>query len=173
MRQETIIYGESPIGLLFIPEKIAHEMANYYRALVTAKTWGEFREMITEDIYEKYLPHSIHYKGPSRPKSIDLQPFYIPDETPFTPNDVFSIDNPPGHPEIEMTLWIPKEIQEKNARRFRYNAMDMNVPSGEALELDKSKLGEILKIMKNEGYDCQRDDELILAATTCDFSPDN
>jgi hypothetical protein len=173
MKNETIIYGDSPLGLLFIPEARVLEMANYYRALVTAKNWGEFREMVTKAIYEKYLPGSVHYHGPYKTENIDIMQYYIPDETPFTPNDVFTYDNPPGHPEIEMTAWMPDEIQEKFARRFKYYAMDGNAPGGEALELDKTKLDKILQIMEKEGFDCRRDDELITAATTCDFNPDD
>ena len=173
MQEALIVYGLSPLGLLFIPEPHAMEMAGYYRALTTAKTWGDFRERVTEKIYEKYLPHSVHNQGPLRPKNIDLKPFYIPDETPFTPNDVFYIDLPPGYPEIEMTAWMPVEIQEKYGRRFKYYAMDMNVPGGYALELDESKLKEILEILEKEGYECRRDDELILAATTCDFDSED
>jgi len=172
MDEKSIVYGFSPIGLLFIPENRAKELANFYKALTTATTWGEFKEMVTKRIYEFYFPDSMHYDGPELEKVEDLESYYIQDETPFTPNDIFGYDNLPGQPEIEMSTWIPDEIQEKFGRRFRYLAMDMNVPGGEGLELDESRLDEIVKALEASGFECRRDDDLILAATTSDFDPD-
>jgi len=172
MNEKTIVYGLSPLGLLFIPESRAKELANFFRALITAKTWGEFREMVSKEIYEYYLPESMHYQGPSDKSSQDLRPFYIPDEKPFNPNDIFSFDCLPGDPQIEMAQWIPGAIQKMFGRHFSYYAMDMNVPAGEALKLDESKLDEIVQALEERGFVCQRDDELILAATTSDFDPE-
>ena len=172
MKEKTIVYGLSPLGLLFLPGSRAKELADFYEALVTAKTWGEFRGMVSKDIYEFYLPESMHYQGPSDKSDQDLRPFYIPDETPFNPNDIFSFDHLPGHPQIEMAGWMPKEIREKFGRRFRYAAMDMKVPDGEGLELDESKMNEIVEALEERGFECRRDDTLVLAATTSDFDPD-
>lgn len=173
MKEKTIIYGFSPLGLLFIPESRAKELADFYNTLVTAKTWGEFREMVSKEIYEFYLPESMHYQGPSDANVEDLEAFYIPDETPFTPNDIFTFDHLPGHPEIEMAKWIPVDIQEEFGRRFSYIAEDMNVPAGEALELDETQLDEIVEALEARGFKCRRDDELILAATTSDYDPED
>ena len=172
MNERNIVYGFSPLGLIFMTESRALELSDFYKALVTAKNWGEFRRIVSREIYEFYLPESMHYQGPSDGSFEDLEPFYIPDEIPFTPNDIFAFDHLPGDPKIEMAQWMPIAIQEAFGRRFTYVAMDMNVPAGEALELDEGKVSEIVEALEERGFVCRRDDELILAATTSDFDPD-
>jgi hypothetical protein len=129
--------------------------------------------MVSKEIYEFYLLESMHFEEPSDRSIEDLEPFYIPDETPFTPNDIFTYDHLPGNPQIEMAQWIPIAIQEEFGRRFSYVAMDMNIPAGEALELDETKVNEIFQALTERGFNCRRDDELILAATTSDFDPED
>jgi hypothetical protein len=71
-----------------------------------------------------------------------------------------------------MAAWMPDEVQGKFGRRFKYTAMDMNVPDGEGLALDESKTDEIVEALEIYGFHCRRDDELILGATTSDYDPD-
>ncbi len=40
MKEKTIIYGITNLGLLFVPESRAKELAESNKALLTAKTWG-------------------------------------------------------------------------------------------------------------------------------------
>ncbi len=173
MEEKSMVYGGSSLGLLFIPERRAVELKNCYKALGEARTWEEFRRMVSKAIYEFYLPESIHYHSSGESSVEDLTPFYIPDETPFTPKDIFADDHLPGHPEIEMADWMPEDIQNKFGRRVKYNAMDMNVPSGDVLELDESRMEEIVEALESFGFDCRRDDELIIAATIIDFDPED
>ena len=49
--------------------------------------------------------------------------------------------------------------------------MDMNIPSGEALELDESKLDEIILALEAYGFETRRDDALVLAALGMDINP--
>ena len=49
--------------------------------------------------------------------------------------------------------------------------MDMNIPSGEALELDESKLDEIILALEAYGFEPRRDDALVLAALGMDINP--
>ena len=172
MNERNIVYGFSPLGLIFMTESRALELSDFYKALVTAKNWGEFRKIVSREIYEFYLPESMHYQGPSDGSFEDLEPFYIPDEIPFTPNDIFTFDHLPGDPKIEMAQWMPIAIQEEFGRRLHYTAMDMNVPIGEVLELDETKVDEIVQALEERGFMCRQDDELILAATTSDYDPD-
>lgn len=173
MQEKDIIYGITNLGLLFLPVKRANGLADSYRGLLTARTWGEFKSLVSKEFYEFYLPNSHYYKGPYEPEDGDYSPYDISPETAFTPNDVFTYDNLPAHPEIEMTEWMPEEIQEKYGRKMRYAAMDMNLPKGEILVLDENQMAEIVAALEELGYVCKRDDDLLVAAITLDFDPDD
>ena len=172
MDKNDVVYGIAPMGLLFMPEARAQELAQGTEALTTAKTWGEFRRAVTKGIYEFYLPHSSHYRGPTNPAENDIERYYIPDDTPFTPNDVVLYDLLPADPEIGMSEWIPDDIQKEFGRTMKYYAMDMNVPHGNVLELDKDRMDDIVRALEAKGYRCRRDDALIEAATVIDFDPE-
>jgi len=79
----------------------------------------------------------------------------------------------PANPEIEMTEWMPMEIQEKFGQKMRYYAMDMNVPDAEILVLEEEQMDEIAAELEKHGYVCKRDDDLLMAGTTLDFDPDD
>jgi hypothetical protein len=68
---------------------------------------------------------------------------------------------------------MPVEIQEKYVSKSRYYAMDMNVPSGEVLNLSEEHMDEIAAALEEAGYHTRRDDDLINAAITLDFDPDD
>lgn len=173
MQDKSIIYGITGFGLLFVPESRAHELADGNRALLAAKTWGEFKALVSKELYEFYLPKSSYYEGPYEPEDGDYRPFDIAPETPFTPNDVLTYEELPANPEIEMTEWMPEEIQEKFGRKMRYYAMDMNVPRGEILVLEEKQMDKIAAELEKAGYVCKRDDDLLTAGITFDFDPDD
>lgn len=171
--EKKIVYGMTNLGLLFIPETRANELADSNKALLTAKTWGEFKALVSQEMYEFYLVYSYHYEGPREPEDGDYTPFDIAPETPFTPNDVVMYDVLPAHPEIEMSEWMPEEIQAKFGRKMGYSAMDMNVPGGSILVLKEKQMDKIVAELEKLGYVCRRDDDLLMAGTTLDFDPDD
>ena len=173
MEEKTIIYGITRLGLLFVPESRAKELAEGNKALLTAKTWGEFKALVSTELYVFYLTKSSYYEGPYEPEDGDYTPYAIAPETPFTPNDVVTYDGLPGNPEIEMSEWMPEEIQEKYGTKMRYAAMDMNVPDGDILVLEEEQMDEIAAELEKAGYVCKRDDDLLTAGTTLDFDPDD
>ena len=173
MEEKTIVYGITNLGLLFVPESRARELAESNNALLTAKTWGEFKSLVSREMYEFYLVNSAYYEGSSEPEDGDFTPFDIAPETPFTPIDVVTYDALPAHPEIEMSDWMPEEIQAKFGRKMSYSAMDMNVPEGEILVLEEKQMDKIVAELEKLGYECQRDDDLLIAGTTLDFDPDD
>jgi len=173
MQEKTIIYGITVFGLLFVPESRAEELADGNNALLAAKTWGEFKSLVSKELYEFYLPNSDYYQGPNEPEDGDFTPYDIAPERPFTPNDVVTYDALPANPEIEMTEWMPEEIQEKFGQKMRYYAMDMNVPDGDILVLEEEQMDEIAAVLEKVGYVCKRDDDLLNAGITLDFDPDD
>lgn len=173
MTEKNIIYSITPLGLLFIPECRAKALAESNQALLCAKTWGEFKKRVSEDLYAYYLVNSAYYQGPANPSPQEIEDYDLPGETPFTPNDVVMYDELPAHPEIEMSEWMPAEIQQKYGRKMPYYAMDMNVPGGDVLVLDEEKIDEIAVALEELGYACRRDDDLLIAATTLDFDAED
>jgi hypothetical protein len=173
MVEKSLVYGITNYGLLFIQSSRAKELADSNRALLNAKTWGEFKSLVSRELYEFYLPNSSYYEGQSYPEDGDYTPYDIAPETPFTPNDVVMYDELPANPEIEMSEWMPEDIQEKFGRKMRYAAMDMNVPRGEILVLEEKQMDEIIAELEKLGYECRRDDDLLMAGTTLDFDPDD
>ena len=173
MEEKTIIYGITGLGSLFVPESRAKELAEGNKALLTAKTWGEFKALVSQEMYEFYLVNSAHYMGANEPEDGDYTPYDIAPETPFTPNDVVTYDALPAYPEIEMSEWMPEGIQAKFGRKVRYSAMDMNVPEGQILVLEEKQMDEIVAVLEKLGYECRRDDDLLIAGTTLDFDPDD
>lgn len=173
MQENTIIYGITNLGLLFVPESRAKELADGNRALLSAKTWGEFKSLVSKELYEFYLPNSDYYEGPNEPEDGDFEPYDIAPETPFTPNDVVTYDELPANPEIEMSEWMPEEIQVKFGKKMRYAGMDANVPSGDILVLKEKDMSKIVADLEKLGFVCKRDDDLLMAGTTLDFDPDD
>ncbi len=173
MEEKKIVYGITNLGLLFVPESRAKELAESNKALLTAKTWGEFKELVSQEMYEFYLVNSAHYEGPGEPKDGDYTPYDIAPETPFTPNDVVTYDALPAYPEIEMSEWMPEDVQAKFGRKTRYSAMDINVPEGVILVLKEKQMDQIVAALEKLGYECRRDDDLLMTGTTLDFNPDD
>jgi len=173
MTKTNITYGITPMGLLFIPESRAKALAEGNQALLSAKTWGEFKKRVSSDLYAYYLANSAYYQGPANPSPQEIEDYDLPGETPFTPNDVVMVDELPAHPEIEMSEWMPAEIQQKYGRKMPYYGMDLNVPGGDMLVLDGEKIDEIATALEKLGYICRRDDELLIAATTLDFDAED
>ncbi len=173
MEEKSIIYGITNLGLLFVPESRTKELADNNKALLTAKTWGEFKSLVSQEMYEFYLVNSAYYEGPSEPEDGDYTPYDIPPETPFTPNDVVTYDALPAYPEIEMSEWMPEEIQAKFCRKTSYSSMDMNVPEGDILVLEEKQMDKIVAELEKLGYACRQDDDLLMAGTTLDFDPDD
>lgn len=173
MKEKTIVYGITNLGLLFVPESRAKELAESNKALLSAKTWGKFKALVSQEMYEFYLVNSAHYMGANEPEDGDYTPYDIAPETPFTPNDVVTYDALPVYPEIEMSEWMPEGIQAKFGRKVRYSAMDMNVPEGQILVLEEKQMDEIVAELEKLGYECRRDDDILMAGTTLDFDPDD
>jgi hypothetical protein len=173
MEEKNIVYGNSVLGLLFIPESRAKELVQVNQALLTAKTWGAFKQLVSEEFYNFFLVYSSFYQGPRHPTAQEIETYDLPPETLFTPNDVVMYDTFHAHPEIEMSEWMPVEIQEKYGSKSRYYAMDMNVPSGEVLNLSEEHMDEIAAALEEAGYQTRRDDDLINAAITLAFDPDD
>jgi len=151
MENKTVVYSQTAIGLIFILESRLQAVLKDYEALEIAKTWGELREMVSSEMFAVFQKHAGYSDAT------------LKDEFPLNPNEVFYYESPEAlmYPEIEMSEWVPKEIQEKYGQLSRYNAMDGNVPRGQILNLDEDRMVEIVAALEEHGYTCRRDDDQV------------
>jgi len=161
MENRIVIYGQTAIGLIFIPEARLKAVLKDYEALEIAKTWGELREMVSPEMFAVFQKHAGYSDAT------------LKDDLPLNPNEVFYYESPEAlmHPEIEMSEWVPKEIQEKYGQLSRYYAMDGNVPKGQILNLDEDRMVEIVAALEEHGYVCRRDDDQVDAYFQPAFDP--
>jgi hypothetical protein len=166
MENKNIVFGKTNLGLILILEPRLQEVLNSYQALETSKTWGEFRELVSARMYEAFVTRSGHY---------DEKEGQPAENTPFTPNDVFDVNSPDFifHPEIEMSTWVPADIQETFGKQTSYYAMDGNVPGGNILVLDEERMEDIIAALESQGYSCNRNDEQVSTVFGPDFNPDD
>ncbi len=120
-----------------------------------------------------YLIKSSCHEGPYEPEDGDCTPYDIAPETPFTPNDVLTYEELPANPEIEMSEWMPEEIQEKFGRKMRYYAMDMNVPRGEILFWKRNRWTRSRLSLKRPVMSASAMMICSMPAITLDFDPDD
>ena len=81
MENKNIVFGMTNLGLIFVLESRLQEVITSYEALESAKTWGEFKELVSPKMYELFKDRSSFY---------DIPDAQLDPDTPFTPNDVFS-----------------------------------------------------------------------------------
>ena len=101
--RKTIIYGITNLGLLFVPESRAKELAEWQQSPVDCTKPGARKSLVSTELYIFYLTKSSYYDGPYEPEDGDYTPYDIAPETPFTPNDVLTYEELPANPGIEMS----------------------------------------------------------------------
>ncbi len=103
-----VVYYPVSDGLVLLTRDAALERATLWKALNTARTWEEFRSMLSEQRYEEAVERvNENYEQPK--KENWLHP---------APNAVFDTRQIDGHPDgdwpewpaQEMLDWIPEEI---------------------------------------------------------------
>jgi hypothetical protein len=87
---------------VFAPKDVALAVAGVHRALRKARTWGEFRKMVSRAEYSRVLHVSFDQFDDGRPKSTDA----------FSPDDVagWSEGDYPDWLQQEMDRYIPIAI---------------------------------------------------------------
>ena len=161
IEDNNLVYSDHGLGLIFMPEKRAQEVANIWKALMESKTWGEFRSRVAKnkhrDLAERLMSGFEE----------------VADEERFTPNELVSYEDPVCHPEIEMHTWMPEDIREKFGKSMHYTSCDGCHPREAFLELDRNQLDEILRVLEKQGYSCRKDDQLINDAYGSEFNMDD
>jgi len=160
-----VVYSDAGDHLVFIEESEAHDFVRLHGSM-QAGTWGEFKAQAPAYWYEdaverleEQMMEEIHqdeesdpagrqtFEGPAAEKRFDA------DEIPGHAGG-----NWPGWPQGDMESWMPDEIQR------RFGTMVSNFPFVDFLQLPLEHEDEIISAMRDHGYDCLRDDNLVWAA---------
>jgi hypothetical protein len=150
-RDHDLIYGivkGSPDFLLFIPRKEATDLADIWEALITAKTWGGFRAKMPPEDYEEYMVDS--FDDCERPRPDDDTPFERVDEG-WLGTDVVEW---PIDPMNWMDTYVPAAVM----------ALEVHGGDGDRRKIYATHEVEALTILRREGYEVERDDDLVMSS---------
>lgn len=139
--------------LVFAPEKRALFVDQILRTINNSATFGEFRRNLPAGEWEKLVERDREsYEE-------DEGEYELPkDDDPFDPTWIpgFEVGDYLPWLQQEMLDWFPWDI----ARRF--GKMDTSALNGSCLILPMSAEKEIVDALKQEGYEVERRDELML-----------
>lgn len=144
-RDHDLIYtvvSASPDCLLFIPRKEAMDLARIWNALRTAKTWREFRDKMPADEYEDYMVRSFDDNGKRQPKE---------DASFKATEEGWDNGEWPTNPEYWMDSYVPASV-------MALGTPIENVFGGSWIYASHEM--EALRILREEGYRVERNDEL-------------
>ena len=187
---KKLFYGDVFGNLVFIPKRRALYLAQLTQAVHTASTWEELSSLLTWDQWRElrtYLFESIEYafedfaqekleEDPEAPLSAAWEEYRrIPpgrrmplEDDPFSPEQIpgFCDGDWPAWPAQEMLDWVPESIQS----RFGHN--EETLLNGSFLNFDPAQEDAIVAAFREEGYTCQRNDDLVLQASGYPLKPD-
>ena len=172
-----LVFGEIEGGLVFMPRASAQDLAAVWRGLGLAKTWAQFRSMVSPVRYEqtlKTLGEGIDFEsyfeeegetepGLSREEALRRYRALEVGERLPVDDDVFpGYDLPtvgdgdyPEWPHQEMLNWMPKEVLERP-----FSRVQESVHNGSFLELDPAAEAEIVAALTSAGFRCRKDQRL-------------
>jgi hypothetical protein len=135
-----LVYGEMQGGLLFIPHRIAFELAAIRGALGTAGTWGEFKAAIHENRQRELKEVLEAHKVRGR------------DADPLDDGFLAGIAWP-EFPAAEMYEWLPKSVASLGETS---DWLD-----GTFVTLKPADEAKVLAALQKEGYSCVKCQDLI------------
>ena len=165
-----LVYGDVQDSLVFIDEEEARDLVQLHRALGRARTWGEFKaqapshwyEDAVERLKEQFLDE-LQYED-DESDSTEEPTFEEP-----APEQAFDAEEIPGHvdgewpgfPHVSMGSWVPDEVQD----RFGSMTHSWGLDATYWIVLAPEHEEEIVSVMREHGYDCVRDDDLVWEAS--------
>ena len=154
-RRIELVYGETGNrDLVFVPRARALQPVGVRMALASARTWGELRTCLMEDLY-LFLVQALRDEEE------------LPEEWMPEADLAFSPEALPGYEEMQWPdwlaqqalEWLPSEIQE------RYGIVIESTHDGHYLEIAPAGEGGIVRDLEASGYRCTRDGLLVRQAT--------
>jgi hypothetical protein len=156
MRQERsmkcLVYGPIPRGpeqnLVFLPEDEAFRLASIFHAIESARTWGDFRDLMPPDDFDA------------------IEAFMATDGDLCDLNERFRWEDLPGYcdglfpdwAEQRMLQWLPEKV----TRRF--GRVESSQHDGVFLMLSPADEAAIVDELEAAGHHCRRDERFVLSA---------
>jgi len=147
--KQTIVYGMTAWGLLFIPRSRAERLAAIHSALRHSKTWGDFRAKMPRVICQEVM-RGIQENVGRFPRNAERF------DSGLLPG--FCDGDWPAFPAQEMLRWVPQAIQSG------FGEIEDTVLNGFYLYLDPEREDEIVAAFREHGYECVPDEVLVLVA---------
>ena len=146
-----VVYGTTwGDSLDFLERDIALWYAYFFYASELAVTYGDFKRLVPNGVWEEMIQR-FEWTEEGQPPDLS---------TPFDGGaDVPGASDGDWHYPPAMKLWMPQEVQD----RFGYHSASP-VSGDYTLVLELKHESEIVKMMEEYGYLCERDDQLICAA---------
>ncbi|MET7709902.1 hypothetical protein [Micromonospora sp. NPDC005413] len=145
--RQHLVYGHvtNHDCLAFIDARIAAGEAAEIRALATARTWGEARQV-----------QMTHLSHPAGPDCYEPEDGYGDDE-PFDITEVGAVVEGYWPPMVTTRALdvLPQDL------RNRYGKLVLTVHTGKYLEVPLACETELVAELRGRGYEVTRDDELI------------
>lgn len=152
-----LVYGHAQMHdcLAFADADTAPAEAEEIKALASARTWGEARQVQT-----------THLWNPAGPEYHDPEDGFA-DDKPFSINEVGAVaegDWPPMVTERAFEL-LPQDLQ------ARFGGREFTALNGDILEIPLDHEAELVADLRQRGYEVTRDDDLINVLDGRSFSP--
>lgn len=148
-RDHDLIYAihkNAPDFLVFMPRKRAADLARVWDALYSARTWGEFRNKMPAEEYDDYMTRSFDDNEKPRPRD---------DEAYSQTEEGWEDGEWPENPMYWMDTYVPPAI-------MALGTPITTVFGGSTIYA--SKQTEALRILRQEGYTVERNDDLLKEA---------
>ena len=186
---QQLIYGQWSTGLVFMKPEQVEERTCLFRAVGTARTWGDFRLAVAWERYEEII-EGMRYRAESdrdgwtafdeflqtsdqlRPTAAEQQAaraayerIDVQGRGPLD-TDPFNAYMIPGYEESEWPEWPAQGMLRwiPQAVQQCLGVGGCSRISGDYLALPTEHEAEIVAAMTAAGYDCRRDDPSIEAA---------
>ena len=125
------------------------------------RTWGEFKQAMPADSYQHVVELMRETAEEDLSDDEELPEHWGPDgETAFDAEQIpgFADGDWPEWPAQAALEWVPQDIQ------HRFGVESASVLSGDYLTLDIEQEAAIVATFVEHGYNCSRDDTLLLRA---------
>ncbi|MGO1738112.1 MAG: hypothetical protein ACTHYM_03835 [Actinomycetaceae bacterium] len=147
----TLVYGylDHFESLAILPEQVAQEMAEEVQAIARAQTWGELKSV------------PIMHNPALHPWPADVET----DETPAD-DAPFDLEEHPLRADGDWPMMAPQYVLEHAVLPGdvlrELGTVESTVFNGNYLSIPSSGERAMLEVLERNGYDCRRDDELIV-----------
>lgn len=154
-QRRDLVYAEVDGSLLFLPRKVAVELAAFWEALAYSDTWGEFRGRVSRSRYVEVVKYWLGLDGKLAPDAYPADDESFPGtKFPCIADSLY-----PEWPAQEMLNWLPESVLDSPHAKVRYS-----LHNGEYLHINPKREKRILALLRADGYQASKDERLVFCA---------